>query len=127
MLADGELTMKEIMEMNLPKAWLVTLSACETGFVNFIDISDEHYGFPLGFVFAGCPSVWGTLWSVNDKTTFELMKMAYDFIKKGESKVEALRRAQLKFRKKYERREKRESEFNYALPYFWAGFQHFGA
>ncbi|MDQ3088234.1 MAG: CHAT domain-containing protein, partial [Acidobacteriota bacterium] len=123
-LADGEMTMKEIMETSLGNAWLTTLSACETGVVNFEETSDEHYGLPLGFVFAGCPSVWGTLWSVRDDATSELMKLAYQNIKdkidkniKGEiDKAEALRMAQIELKKNPK----------YNSPYYWAGFQHFG-
>ena len=113
-LADGEMTMKEIMETSLGNAWLTTLSACETGVVNFEETSDEHYGLPLGFVFAGCPSVWGTLWSVSDNATSELMKLAYQNIKAGKEKSESLRLAQIELKK------------NYDSPYYWAGFQHFG-
>ena len=118
-LANGQLTLKEIMETNLSESWLTTLSACETGLVDINDVTDEHYGFPLGFVFAGCPSVWSTLWSVNEESTSELMHKAYQFLKDGKSKVESLRQAQIEYR-----REKEGTEKN--SPYYWAGFQHYG-
>ncbi len=115
-LADGEMTMKEIMETSLGNAWLTTLSACETSLVNFEETSDEHYGLPLGFVFAGCPSIWGTLWSVRDDATSELMKLAYQNIKDEKGKADALRLAQIELKKNP----------HYNSPYYWAGFQHFG-
>jgi CHAT domain-containing protein/Tfp pilus assembly protein PilF len=118
-LSNGQLTLKEIMETNLSESWLTTLSACETGLVDINDVTDEHYGFPLGFVFAGCPSVWSTLWSVDERSTSELMRKAYQFLKDGESKIESLRQAQIEYR-----REKKGTEQD--LPYYWAGFQHYG-
>ena len=124
-MADGELTLKEIMELNLSAAWLTTLSACETGLVDFNEVTDEHYGFPLGFIFAGCPSVWATLWVVDDKPTAELMQKAYKFLKDGQSTAEALRLAQVAYRKEKET-EQSEQNFDYSSPYFWAGFQHYG-
>jgi len=118
-LSDGEITLKEIMESNLSKAWLTTLSACKTGFVNYAELTDEHYGFPLGFIFAGCPSVLATLWSVDDKSTAELIEKVYRFLNAGNSKSEALRQAQIEFKKE-------KAETLYSSPFFWAGFQHYG-
>jgi len=74
---------------------LTVLSACETGLVDFREIADEHYGLPLGFLFAGAPTVWGTLWTVNDLTTALLMREAYQNLTgDGASKPKALRKAQ---------------------------------
>jgi CHAT domain-containing protein len=98
LLANGEtLTLGEILErLDLRQAWLTVLSACETGLVDFREIADEHYGLPLGFLFAGAPTVWGTLWTVNDLTTALLMVKAYEgLIREGKGKPEALRDAQL--------------------------------
>lgn len=98
LLANKEsLSLAEILErLDLRHTWLTVLSACETGLVDFREISDEHYGLPIGFLFAGAPTVWGTLWTVNDLTTAMLMVKAYDeLINAGNTKAKAIREAQL--------------------------------
>jgi CHAT domain-containing protein len=98
LLANKEsLSVAEILErLDLRHTWLTVLSACETGLVDFREISDEHYGLPIGFLFAGTPTVWGTLWTVNDLTTALLMVKAYDeLINAGNTKAKAIREAQL--------------------------------
>jgi CHAT domain-containing protein len=97
-LAEGtRLTLGEIFgELHLRQTWLTVLSACETGLVDFREIADEHYGLPMGFLFAGSCTVWATLWTVNDKSTALLMARAYEgLILKGRTKAEALRDAQV--------------------------------
>jgi tetratricopeptide (TPR) repeat protein len=115
----GTLSLDEIMNTNLNHIWLVVLSACETGLTDFREVSDEHYGLPLGFIFAGAPSVWGTLWSVQDDATSELMVNAYRYLNNGLTKPEALRQAQIDLRN--------DAAQHFSHPYFWAGFQSFGA
>ena len=118
-MADGVLKLSEIMNNNLQANWLTVLSACETGMVDAFSVTDEHFGLPLGFVFAGSPSVWASLWSVNAVTTSNLMQKAYQNLNKEEyknNKSEALRQAQLEMSK----------DKNFSHPFYWAGFQHFG-
>jgi len=97
-LAGGDkLTLGEIFEgVYLPKAWLVVLSACETGLVDFREVADEHFGLPTGFLYAGAPTVYGSLWSVNDLSTALLMAKVYEGLERGgKSKPDALRDAQI--------------------------------
>jgi CHAT domain-containing protein len=91
------LTLGEIFEgVYLPQAWLVVLSACETGLVDFREVADEHFGLPTGFLYAGAPTVYGSLWSVNDLSTALLMVKVYEGLEReGKSKPEALRDAQI--------------------------------
>lgn len=116
-MADQVFKLSEIINCNFQNNWLTTLSACETGMVDFDSPTDEHFGLPLGFIFAGSPSVWASLWSVNDETTSLLMQKAYKNLSNGKfynNKSEALRQAQLSILKKF------------SHPYHWAGFQHYG-
>lgn len=116
-MADGVIKLSEIINCNLQNNWLTTLSACETGMVDFASPTDEHFGLPLGFIFAGSPSVWASLWSVSDDTTSLLMQKAYENLSREEfrnNKPESLRQAQLSILR----------EFSH--PYYWAGFQHYG-
>jgi CHAT domain-containing protein len=97
LLANGEtLTLGAMLELlNLPHAQLVVLSACETALVDPAEQADEHFGLALGPLYAGAPTVWGTLWAVADVATGLLMGKAYDLLQAGRSKAEALREAQL--------------------------------
>ena len=156
-LAGDALTLGEILEgVHLPQAWLVVLSACETGLVDYREIADEHYGLPVGFLYAGAPTVYGSLWMVNDLSTALLMMKAYELLEAGQPKSVALREAQLWLRdlragealklvkaKEAELRGERMAwvdiapmrrslelqdadERPFAHPYWWAGFQCVG-
>ncbi|MFQ5963673.1 MAG: tetratricopeptide repeat protein [Candidatus Scalinduaceae bacterium] len=90
---DGRLEVHEIFNLNLENTSLVTLSACETG-LGQLTGGDELIGLTRGFIYAGTPSIVASLWSVNDKSTSELMGLFYKNLK-THSKAEALRLAQL--------------------------------
>jgi tetratricopeptide (TPR) repeat protein len=97
LLANGErLTLGAMLEqLNLPHAQLVALSACETALTDPEEQADEHFGLTLGPLYAGAPTVWGTLWAVADVATGLLMGKAYELLGEGKSKAAALREAQL--------------------------------
>ena len=86
-------------EVNLEKARLAVLSACQTALADFRDVPDEAIGLPAGFVVAGVPGVVGTLWSVYDASTALLMGRFYrKWLGDGGEPVElpeALRQAQI--------------------------------
>jgi CHAT domain-containing protein len=69
------LTLGNLFErnFNLNQCRLVVLSACETGLIDFNNISDEYIGLPGGFLYAGSSSVVSSLWTVNDLSTSFLM------------------------------------------------------
>ncbi|EKF01060.1 CHAT domain-containing protein [Tolypothrix sp. LEGE 11397] len=72
------LTLDKIFALQLEKCRLVTLSACETGLIDFQNTSDEYIGLPSGFLLAGSPSVVSSLWRVNDLSTSFLMIKFYE-------------------------------------------------
>ena len=145
------LTLNEIFEkIKIPKNWLVVLSACESGLTDHRDVADEYIGLQAGFLYAGAPTVIGSLWVVDDASTALLMRMTYENIfKNGLSKAEALRKAQLWLKNASveeieEKKEKTRGLLDfialqgnrvnktqkikpYSHPYYWAGFQIFGA
>jgi CHAT domain-containing protein len=90
---DGRLEAQEIFDMHFD-CGLVTLSACETGLAK-ITSGDEVVGLTRGFLFAGAPSVITSLWKVDDLATAVLMKRFYRYLKQGDSRAEALRKAQV--------------------------------
>jgi CHAT domain-containing protein len=72
------LTLDKIFTLKLEKCRLVTLSACETGLIDFNNTSDEYIGLPSGFLLAGSPSVVSSLWTVDDLSTSFLMIKFYE-------------------------------------------------
>ena len=74
------LTLDAIFSLNLSQCRLVTLSACETGLINFNNLSDEYIGLPSGFLVAGSPAVVSSLWRVDDLSTSFLMIKFYEIL-----------------------------------------------
>ena len=106
---DGYLEVYEIYGLNLEKANLVVLSACETN-IGEISRGDEVVGLNRAFIYAGTPTVIASLWNVNDEATGLLMKQFYTNLRNGMNKSEALRQAQKSLRQEY------------PGPFYWAAF-----
>jgi CHAT domain-containing protein len=94
-------------------ARLVVLSACETGLGKLFR-GDEVVGLQRAFLYAGTPAVVTTLWKVDDRATFELIRTFYARLDSA-NPVEALRQAQL------------ETIRTFPHPYSWAAFGLTGA
>ena len=109
-LYDDVLTAREIFDMRLDTE-LVTLSACQTG-LNERSPGDELVGLTRAFLYAGSPSVIVSLWSVDARSTQELMLEFYKLLKNGSDKATALQEAQKRIM---------ENE-KYSHPYYWAPF-----
>ncbi len=90
---DGTLEAREIYDLNIGAADLVTLSACETG-LGRVGRGDEQWGFVRTFLAAGAKSVAVSLWDVNDESTRLLMESFYQGYRGGEGRAAALRAAQ---------------------------------
>lgn len=80
--------------LQLPQAWLATLSACETARVK-IGKADEYIGLPSAFLHAGAATVISSLWCVPERSTTLLMCKMYEFMKEGFGKADSLHHAQL--------------------------------
>ena len=110
---DGILTAYEIAQMNLSNTELVVLSACDTG-LGDINGNEGVYGLQRAFKTAGAKYILMSLWSVNDKKTYEFMTRFYDLYQNERKSIpEAYRLTQNELRMKY------------ALPFNprgWAGF-----
>ena len=114
LMANGEmLTVKDLFELHLDGARLATLSACETG-VPGTKLPDEVVSLPSAFIRAGFAGAIGSLWTVPDESTAELMKNFYQLWrqKPGLNPVQALTNAQQKLR---------ESK-KFQHPFYWAAF-----
>ncbi len=106
---DGILTAKEISLLDLRKADLVVLSACETG--NGEITGDGVFGLQRAFKQAGAQTLILSLWKVNDNATQLLMTEFYlNWITLHQSKRAAFRNAQNTVRSQFPE------------PAYWAGF-----
>jgi CHAT domain-containing protein len=91
---DKCLTLDKIFTLKLEKCRLVTLSACETAFIDFNNTSDEYIGLPSGFLLAGSQAVVSSLWTVDDLSTSFLMIKFYENLQTINNVSLALNQAQ---------------------------------
>ena len=105
---DGILTADEVSKFNLHGTQLVALSACETALGDYT--FEGVMGLPRGFKQAGVQSLLVSLWSVNDKSTAQLMTAFYRYWIQGKTKQQAFKQAVAEVRK------------DYPQPYYWAPF-----
>lgn len=114
LLANRErFTTTDAFALQLPKAKLVVLSACETG-IGVGANGLEYAMIARGFRNAGASSVIATLWPVNDEATSLLMKKLY--AKTDADPIVALTEAQRTL----------ADDPKWSAPYYWAGFELFG-
>jgi CHAT domain-containing protein/tetratricopeptide (TPR) repeat protein len=90
---DGRLEVREIFRLSL-RARLAVLSACDTG-LGGLSRGDELVGLQRAFLYAGAAAVVTTLWKVDDRATFELMREFHARLAEGRRAPEALREAQV--------------------------------
>ena len=109
---DGYLQVHEIFGLNLRNTNLVILSACDTA-ISKIYNGDDLVGLSRAFIYAGTPTLLATLWSVDDRSTYILMKDFYNYWhNQGLDKIEALRKAQNSLK----------AMPIYSHPFYWAPF-----
>lgn len=113
---DGYLNTYELYDMKL-NASMVVLSACNTGYGKLVR-GEGIMSLARGFMYAGCPSIVMSLWSVDDQSTSLLMRHFYKGLVNGQSKDEALRQAKLDFLKNAD-----EVKSN---PFYWSGMIFIG-
>jgi CHAT domain-containing protein len=111
-LGESWLNLFDIFNLQLG-AELTVLSACETG-MSAVWEGDELLGLARGFLYAGTPSLVVSLWTVNDRSTAELMRHFYGELQKGASKANALQKAVVAVKSIYPH------------PYYWAPFMLMG-
>ncbi len=109
---DGRLQVRELFGMDIA-ARLVVLSACETG-LGKLSRGDELVGLQRAFLYAGTPAVVTTLWKVDDRASYLLMRGFYEHLA-TEGPAQALRAAQ------------RALMVDFPHPFAWAAFGLTGA
>lgn len=110
---DGVLTASELHNLQL-NADLAVLSACNTGF-GTIKKGEGIMSLSRAFRYAGVPSTVMSLWKVPDDATSKIMSHFYQFLKEGDTKDSALRRAKLAYLDQTITPEEKH-------PFYWAGF-----
>ncbi len=111
-IEDGRLYTYELFNMNIP-AELTVLSACNTG-IGKLQKGEGVMSLGRAFSYAGCPSVVMSHWSVDDKSTSEIMSSFYKYLEEGQPKHFALRQAKLDFLE--------NATGIKSHPYYWGGF-----
>ncbi|MBU2648456.1 CHAT domain-containing protein, partial [bacterium] len=112
---DGFLQASEIFDLSI-NADLVVLSACETGLGKVIK-GEGMVGLTRAFLFAGTSSIVVSLWTVADESTSRLMIHFYKYLKEGDSKDDALRKARLDLMNEMD-----GTELAYSDPFYWGPF-----
>jgi len=113
----GDLTVGELLNMRLPRAKLVVLSACETSGRDYYK-GEGLVGIARTFLELGVPLVVASQWSVESESTAELMLKFHEFRNSGQSSIEALHNAQLKMMN--------DQNVTFRDPYYWAAFMPLG-
>jgi CHAT domain-containing protein len=114
---EDDLYLEELYALQL-KADLAVLSACNTG------LGKESAGrslesFQRAFTFSGVPATVVSLWEVPDQSTSEIMGSFYQYLKNGDTKSKALKKAKLNYLSKHQGTKLVE-------PYYWTGFVLYG-
>jgi CHAT domain-containing protein/tetratricopeptide (TPR) repeat protein len=104
---DGRLEVREIFRWALD-AELVVLSACETG-LGRLSRGDELLGLQRAFLYAGTPAVVTTLWKVEDRSSFRLMRLFHERLP-ADGPARALQAAQAQTLREFPH------------PFYWAAF-----
>lgn len=95
---EGVVTAADVAKMNLRSCDLAVLSACETGLGKLGD--DGVFGLQRGFKNAGVHTLLMSLKSVHDQATADMMVSFYRHLMNGDSKREALVKAQQELRQR---------------------------
>jgi CHAT domain-containing protein len=104
-LEDGNLTLEEIIKLNLPKAEFAFLSACQT-ITGDENLSEEAVHIAGGMLLAGYRGVVATMWSIQDDLAPEVTNEFYAHIMQSEERpdsrkaAEALHKSTQKIRRK---------------------------
>jgi CHAT domain-containing protein len=109
LLGSDVLTPSDIGTLRM-EADLVTMSACSTGRL----LAPDVQGFLRAFLILGVPSLVGSLWDVDDRSTAELMRRFYSNLTQGPDIARALRQAMFEMRAQYDH------------PRYWAPFMLVG-
>ncbi len=107
--SDSVLYLSDLITEKRPLTRLIVLSACQTA-TGRLYKGEGVFSFNRGFAALGIPSAITNLWLVDSKSTYEITKLFYKYLKDGEPTDISLQKAKLEFIKMNPE----------ALPYHWA-------
>ena len=107
---DSSLYLSELIPENKPLTQLIVLSACETGKGKFYQ-GEGVFSFNRAFAAIGIPAAMINLWSVDNKSTYQLTELFYKNLSTGMPADLALQKAKLEFTDLSKQK---------SLPYYWA-------
>lgn len=93
--SDGLIYAYELFEMDLSNE-MVMLNSCESGSGNYIQGSGI-VGFSRAFNYAGVQSLVLNLWTIRDRSAYELSVSFYSYLNEGMSKSEAMRQSKIDY------------------------------
>ncbi|MDG6106955.1 CHAT domain-containing protein [Dactylosporangium aurantiacum] len=112
--ARGRLSVRDVVRLDLPDAYLAFLSACTTAFGGTA-LLDESIHIASAFQAAGFAHVVGTLWEVDDHYGLEFAQRVYGQVTSGTTTANAVHRAARAARDRYPNN-----------PHLWASHIHLG-
>lgn len=115
-LQDGFLSMDKVYEIDAKTDFLV-LTACQTG-SGFVDRGEGNVNLVRAFRSIGIKSILNANWEIDEKTTMDILKVFFKYLKMGMDKSEALKRAKMDYLNSCIPR--------YANPIYWAGLNIVG-
>ena len=133
------LTLRNIMQADLPRAELAFLSACHSASGSGTDAPDEILHLAAAMQFCGFRSVVGTLWQMRDRDGPEIAELFYGYMKQTsdvtfKNSAKALHDAvkQMTERREGEGAQDTRGQVPYrpksaAMVYPWITFVHIGA
>lgn len=110
--ADSALYLGSLLPDRRPVTRLVVLSACETANGKLYQ-GEGIFSFNRGFAALGIPAAISNLWSIDNKSTYQITELFYKYLSKGLPTDVALQKAKLEFINKSTSKEQK-------LPYYWA-------
>jgi CHAT domain-containing protein len=99
------------------KAKMVVLSSCNTG-SGYLFTGEGILSLARGFTYSGSQSVVMSMWEIEDRSGTEIVKLFYNYLKKGYTKSGALRKARIDYLK--------NSDQLRSHPYFWSALIIYG-
>jgi len=109
--ADSALALSELIPEKKPLTRIIVLSACETANGEFYQ-GEGVFSFNREFAALGIPTAVVNCWSVDNKATYRLTELFYQYLSEGEPADIAMQKA----KKEFFRSESGEQR----LPYYWA-------
>jgi len=109
--ADSALLLSDLFYEDETHSQLIILSACKTGLGKLYQ-GEGVFSFNRGFAAAGIPTSIVNLWSVQDESTYKLMKLVNKYLSEGLTTDIALQKAKVEFIS--------NSSEEAKLPYYWA-------